>query len=136
MKVLIITFLALMSLNLVGQPGSQTAFTNFVALYNQEQFEAIYNGLSDRFKAQVDAAVVTGGLRHVFETNGTIHSAIIERQSADEGSYVALAGQGALRILLSIDQAQQVDGLRIKIVPAPPPQPPALVFNEARFKSQ
>jgi len=136
MKLLMITFLGLMPLNLKGQPGSQTAFTSFVTLYNLEQFEAIYNGLSDRFKAQVDPAVVTGGLRHVFETTGMIHSAIIERQSADEGSYLALGGQGALSILLSIDQAQQIDGLRIKIVPAPPPQPPALVFNEARYKGQ
>jgi hypothetical protein len=122
--------LLLISFNLHSQTDSQTAFCRFVASFNQGKFDVIYNDLNDAFKAQVDRAVLTGGLRHVFETNGPIVSGVIEQQARDEGSYVAIAQQGAFRVLLSIDPEKRIDGLRIKALPAPPSQLPALVFND------
>jgi hypothetical protein len=129
MKNIVITSLMLIAIDVHGQPGSQTSFCKFVASYNQEHFDAIYNDLSDGFKTQVDRAVITGGLRHVFETNGPILSAVIERQALDEGAYVAIGDRGVFRVLLSIDSEERIDGLRIKALAAAPSQLPALVFN-------
>ena len=128
MKSMLIISVMFSAFDLQGQPRSQRAFCKFVASFNEQQFDAVYNEFSDDFKKRVDRAVVTGGLLHVFESHGQIGSAIIERQSSEEGWYVAISDRGAVRIMLSVDAEERIDGLKIKVIGVPASPRPTLVF--------
>jgi hypothetical protein len=136
MKYLLIASLAIMILDLQGQSLNQTAFCRFVVSYNQERFDDIYSTFNENFKLQVDQAVVVGGLKHVFETNGSIRSAVIEQQTAEEGVYVAIGDKGVFRILLSVDEEGRIDGVRIKPMDSAPLKAPSLLFRVGQDKGQ
>jgi hypothetical protein len=136
MKSFITVLFILVAPGLQSQPASQKAFCKFVISFNQGDFDKIYNELNDGFQKQVDRAVVTGGILHIFETHGRIHSAVIERQTSDEGTYLAIGDEGVFRVFVSVDAEQRIDGLRIKAVAAGIPLPaPSLVFNSTRRES-
>jgi hypothetical protein len=137
MKSFITVLFMLVALGVQSQPASQKAFSRFVVSFNQGEFDGIYNDLNEGFQRQVDRAVVTGGISHIFETHGRIHSAVIERQTFDEGTYLAIGDQGVFRVVLSVDAGEQIDGLKIKAVAASAPLPaPSLVFNDTRRGDQ
>lgn len=107
---------------------SQKSFCQFIAAFNRQQFDRIYDGLSPGFQTQIDRAVCEGGLLHVYQTNGTVLSACIERQTADEGTYYAVAERGIFKVIISVDSLDRIDGLRIKQVEGSVSMPVAHLF--------
>jgi hypothetical protein len=91
----------------------QQAFCRFVQAFNERNFNDIYDNLSPAFQAQIDRAVCTGGLLHIYSINGPVQSGAIESESPDEGAYYAITESGIFKVLLSIDKQQRIDGLRI-----------------------
>ena len=73
----------------------------------------------------------TGGLMHVYRSNGRVQSAAIAQQTVDEGIYYAIAENGVFRVMMSVDSLQRIDGLRIQQIEQNTPVPLAsLVFRK------
>lgn len=104
----------------------QEVFCRFVLAFNERNFDGIYDAFSPVFQAQVDRAVCTGGLSHIFYTNGPVQTAAIAAQSAEEGVYYAVTDTGVFKVQLSIDNRQRIDGLRIQQLARSAPLPASL----------
>jgi len=136
----VVTMRALFTINLLllafvhgaaqTAPPSQQAFCRFIAAFNRQELNEVYEALSPVFQGQVDRAVCTGGLQHVYRTNGAVLSAAVAFQTTDEGIYFAITEGGVFRVMLSVDSQQRIDGLRIQQVERNTPMPLAsLVFR-------
>jgi hypothetical protein len=104
----------------------QQAFCRFVLAFNERNFNAIYDNLSPAFQAQVDRAVCTGGLLHVYRMNGPVQSGAVESEGVNEGAYYAITDSGIFKVLLYIDSQQRIDGVRIQQLARAAPLPPSM----------
>jgi hypothetical protein len=120
-----------------SSPPIQQVFCRFIAAFNGQELNVIYEDFSPSFQATVDRAVCTGGLASVYRANGVVQSAAIAHQSIDEGIYYALAENGVFKVMLSVDSLQRIDGLRIQQIKRSVPMPlVSLLFKNDRTDLQ
>jgi len=132
-----IPFLVFVYINGVAQtaPPAQQAFCHFIAAFNRLDLDAVYERFSPSFQAQVDRSVCTGGLTHIYQSSGVVQSAAIAYQTTDEGTYYAIAATGVFKIMLSVDDEQRIDGLRIQQIAMDTPMPLArLTFENDKMR--
>jgi hypothetical protein len=58
--------------------------------------------------------------------NGPVQSGAVESEGVDEGTYYAITESGIFKVLLSIDNQQRIDGLRIQQLARATPLPTAM----------
>ena len=109
-------------------PPVQQVFCGFIAAFNRQDLNAIYETLSPSFQATIDRAVCTGGLAHIYRSNGVVQSAAVSYQATDEGAYYVQGETGVFKVLLTVDSLQRIDGLRIQQIERDSSVPMASLF--------